>query len=235
MRGIILAAGMGTRLRPLTDNLPKGLVKVNGISMVERQIELLQTKGIEEIILVTGYLGEKYNFLEEKYGVKIIFNDKYDVYNNIYSMYLVCEYLEEAYVLDSDVYINNNIFDENIIYTSYFSALKKDFKNEWILGVTENNLVKSVTIGDSDEAYINCGVSYWNKEDGRLIANAIEEKIKFGEFTDMYWDNIVIENLDILDIKLTHMNEDDTFEIDSIIDLKKVEAILNSELVLEGV
>ncbi|MGE5627660.1 MAG: sugar phosphate nucleotidyltransferase, partial [Solirubrobacterales bacterium] len=69
MRAIILAAGMGTRLRPLTNNTPKSLVKVKGEPMAERQIRFLKEKGIEDIVVVTGYLNDKFDYLKEKYGV----------------------------------------------------------------------------------------------------------------------------------------------------------------------
>ena len=74
MRAILLAAGMGTRLRPLTLKTPKPLIKVNGESMIEKQIKSLKEIGIDEIIVVTGYLKEKFEFLKEKYGVKIIYH-----------------------------------------------------------------------------------------------------------------------------------------------------------------
>lgn len=89
MRAILLAAGMGTRLRPLTLTTPKSLTVVNGKPMLEQQIEFLREVGVEEIIVVTGYLAEKFAYLTDKYGVKLVHNDLYDVYNNIYTMYLV--------------------------------------------------------------------------------------------------------------------------------------------------
>ena len=113
MRAILLAAGMGTRLRPLTLDTPKPLIKVNGESIIERQIKFLNEIGINEIIIVTGYLNEKFEFLKEKYGVKIVHNDKYDKYNNIYTMYLVRNYLKDSYVIEGDIYMNNN-FLKNI-------------------------------------------------------------------------------------------------------------------------
>ena len=64
MRVIILAAGMGTRLRPLTDDKPKSLVEVNGEPMIERQLRFLKEKGIEDIIIVTGYMAEKFEYLK---------------------------------------------------------------------------------------------------------------------------------------------------------------------------
>lgn len=97
MNAIILAAGMGTRLRPLTNDTPKALVKVNGQPIIERQIEYLKEIGINDIIIMTGYLHEKFSYLSDKYGVKLIFNDKYDTYNNGYTMYLVREYLWIGY------------------------------------------------------------------------------------------------------------------------------------------
>ena len=59
MRAILLAAGMGTRLRPLTLDTPKSLIEVNGRPLLERQIEFLRERGVEEIIVVTGYLAKK--------------------------------------------------------------------------------------------------------------------------------------------------------------------------------
>ena len=112
MRAILLAAGMGTRLRPLTLDTPKSLIEVNGRPLLERQIEFLRERGVEEIIVVTGYLAEKFDYLKDKYGVKLVNNDKYDIYNNIYTMYLVREYLENTYVVDADVYISENFLLE---------------------------------------------------------------------------------------------------------------------------
>ena len=87
MNAIILAAGLGSRLKPLTKEVPKPLVKVNGLSLIERQIYLLKEAGICEIVIVIGYMSDKFKFLEKKYNVKLIYNNKYKEYNNIYSLY----------------------------------------------------------------------------------------------------------------------------------------------------
>ena len=79
MNAIILAAGMGTRLRPLTNDRPKCLVEVNGIPMVERQIQFLKEKDIEDITLISGYKAEALDFLKEKYGVDTIYIKRNDV------------------------------------------------------------------------------------------------------------------------------------------------------------
>ena len=79
MNAIILAAGMGTRLRPLTDDIPKCLVEVNGIPMVERQILLLQERGIFDITLVAGYRKDKLEYLvfENMPEIKHCFSTRY--------------------------------------------------------------------------------------------------------------------------------------------------------------
>ena len=88
MRAILLAAGMGTRLRPLTEDTPKSLIKINKEPLLERQVKFLNEIGIKEIYIVTGYLKEKFKYLEDKYNVVLIHNEYYNKYNNIYSCLL---------------------------------------------------------------------------------------------------------------------------------------------------
>lgn len=225
MRAIILAAGMGTRLRPLTDNIPKSLVKVLGEPMAERQIKFLKEKGIEDIIVVTGYLSEKFEYLKEKYGVKLIHNDKYDLYNNVYTMYLVRDYLEDAYVTEADVYMVRNYFEESPKTSTYFSGIKEDFLKEWKVKFDENNKVYTLEVGPGTD-YIMSGVSYWSKEDGALIKKQLEKVIEGGNFDNVYWDDVVSEVMRDLNVYIEKIASNDWFEIDSLEDLKKAEEYL---------
>ena len=226
MRAIILAAGMGTRLRPLTNEIPKCLVNVLGESMIERQIRFFKEKGIDEIIVATGYKAEKLDYLVEKYGVKLVHNDKYSEYNNIYTMYLVREYLEDAFVTEADVYMARDYFDTTHKESTYYTGFKTGFNGEWIFKFDESNRVKDIVVGDG-EGYIMSGVSYWTKEDGIYIKEKLEEAIYNRDFKDLYWDNIVAENLDKLEVKIKEINTDDWFEIDSVKDLEIAEKTLN--------
>lgn len=226
MRAILLAAGMGTRLRPLTLTTPKSLVNVNGKPMLERQIEFLKEIGIKEIIVVTGYLKEKFEYLKEKYDVKLVHNDKYDIYNNLYTMYLVREYLGDSYVIDADVYLNRNFLDRDIKDSTYFSGYKTDFKNEWILHFDNNNKVHDIEVGD-DKGFILSGVSYWSEKDAKKIITELERSINSNNFNNLYWDDIVKSNISDLDVFIRKINSDDSFEIDSLEDLKFVEEYIN--------
>lgn len=227
MRAILLAAGMGTRLRPLTLTTPKSLVEVNGKPMLERQIEFLREIDIDEIIVVTGYLNEKFEYLREKYGVKLIHNDKFDIYNNIYTMYLVREYLGDSYVIDADVYLNRNFLERDIEKSTYFSGYKTGFKNEWKLEYDENNKVYNIIVDDG-QGYILSGISYWSKSDASIITKELEKYIENGKFKDLYWDDVVKDNLSKLDVYIRKIKSEDSFEVDSLGDLSNLNKLLNA-------
>ncbi|WP_105125462.1 sugar phosphate nucleotidyltransferase [Streptococcus suis] len=227
MRAIILAAGMGTRLRPLTLTTPKSLIKVGEQTLIERQILFLNEIGISEIIIVTGYLSEKFDFLESKYGVKLIHNDKYDIYNNFYTMYLVREFLSDAYVIDADNYLHTNFLDAKVAVSTYFSAYKRGFEDEWLLKCDDNGQVNEIVI-DSGEGSILSGVSYWDAKSGQVLNKLIEEMLESNDFCNLYWDNLVKDNLDKLTVYKRDIPSNVIFEIDNLDDLDRLQEFLSS-------
>ena len=107
-KAIIMAAGLGNRMHPITLNTPKPLVKVNGIRMIDTVIKGLHINGIYEIYIVVGYLKEQFEALEDEYpGVKLISNPYFDTCNNISSLYVARNYIENAIILDGDQIIYN--------------------------------------------------------------------------------------------------------------------------------
>ena len=205
MNAIILAAGMGTRLRPLTNDRPKCLVEVNGIPMVERQIQFLKEKGIEDITLISGYKAEALDFLKEKYGVDIVFNDRY--------------------VMEGDVYMDKNVLLSEVSQSTYF-AKKKKYKNEWGLEVDENNKLVKINIGAGD-GYLMSGISYWKADDCKIIVNHMEEVYANKDYTNLYWDNMVLDIYPELDIHVKEIK--DIYEIDTPEELKEVELKLDEK------
>ena len=83
MKAIILAAGEGKRLRPLTENIPKCMVKLFGKSILERQVNLFKNCGVNEICVVRGYNKEKINLSDLKY----YFNKKFDITNMVETLF----------------------------------------------------------------------------------------------------------------------------------------------------
>lgn len=219
MNAIILAAGMGTRLRPLTNDRPKCLVAVNGVPMVERQIQFLKEKGIDDITLISGYKAESLEYLKDRYGVDIVFNDRYDTCNNINSLYIVKERFRDTYVLEGDVYMDKNVLLSEVSQSTYF-ARKKKYENEWGLEVDENNRLMKINIG-AGEGFLMSGISYWKKEDCQKIISHMEEVYATKDYTNLYWDNMVLDIYPELDI---HVREiEGIYEIDTPEELKEVE------------
>ncbi len=226
MRAIILAAGMGTRLRPLTKDRPKALVRVEGEPIIERQIKFLQEAGIGEIFVVTGYLAQEFDYLAQKYGVRLIYNDKYNVYNNCYSMYLVREYLGKTYVLEGDVFLLDNFLQTNLEYSTYFAGLKEDFKGEWIVKFDKENYITDISIASGTD-YIMSGISYWTPEDGKRIRKMLEGVVQARDFEDLFWDDLIKDSLEEFNLKIHKIKGNQWVEIDTVEDLEEAESLLS--------
>ena len=122
---IILAAGMSTRFIPVSYELPKGLISVKGEVMIEREIRQLHEAGIQEIIVVVGYMMEKFFYLRDKYGVKLVVNNEFATKNTHSSIYVSRDYLSNTYMLCSDNYYPKNMFHQyeyRAFYCSIFLA-----------------------------------------------------------------------------------------------------------------
>lgn len=224
MRAILLAAGMGTRLRPLTENTPKALIEIGGEPLAERQIKYLNEIGIKDIYIVTGYLSEKFEYLREKYGVTLINNEFYDKYNNIYSMYLAKNYLGDSYVIDADVYLSHNFLKNNLKFSSYFSGKKNTLLKEWKLEYDLEGKVYNIK-EEAGDNYIMSGISYWTKQDAEIILkdlHEIAEDIENPEYKNLYWDNVVRNNLSKLEVKIEKISGEDWYEVDSLEDYREL-------------
>ena len=110
MNAIIMAAGMSARFAPLSFERPKGLLRVKGEVLVERQIRQLQKAGVSDITLIVGYKAEMFSYLKEKMGVEIVMNEDYYRYNNISSLMRVVDRIDNTFICSSDNYFSKNVF-----------------------------------------------------------------------------------------------------------------------------
>ena len=224
-RAIIMAAGYGTRLRPITLSTPKPLIKVNGIRMIESVIEALLKNDIREIYVVTGYLAEKFDFLEEKYSeVTLIYNPYYSKYNNISSLYVARDHLKDVIILDGDQVIKNDkILDPNFEKSGYNCVWSEEYTDEWLLQVEKNTIV-SCSRNGGEKGWRLYSISRWNQEDGQKLKVDLEYQFEVEKNYDIYWDDVALfcspQNYDL---GIREMNLDDVIEIDTIDELRLVD------------
>ena len=151
MQAIILAAGMGKRLKELTNNATKCMVKVNGVTMIERMLTSLDRLSLNRIILVVGYEGDKLKeyvgTLSVKTPIEFVENKIYNKTNNIYSLYLAKDHLlnEDTLLLESDLVFEDAVLDRIVNDPQPSLALVAKFES-WMDGTVvalddEDNIV----------------------------------------------------------------------------------------------
>ena len=222
-RAIFLAAGFGSRMVPITLNTPKPMVKVNGKRIIETLLDAVVAAGIEDIIIVTGYLSEQFELLLKKYpNIKFIYNEKYNESNNISSAYLVKDKFANAYVLESDLLLYNKDLIRKYEYQSNFLGKYVDMTDDWCLE-TKNGIIVKEKIGGYN-CYQMLGISYYDVKDAVQIEKDLEMVYNSPGGKEKYWEQVI---LDVCkknyQIYVRECYEGDIIEIDTFNELKTID------------
>lgn len=223
-RAIIMAAGNGSRMKPVTDEVPKPLVKVNGVRMIDTIIDGLHNNGIYEIYIIVGYLKEQFTLLTEKYnGITLIENPYYDTCNNISSLYVARNYITNSIILDGDQIIyNDKILNPEFEKSGYCASWTKVTK-EWLLTVDKGRITSCSRSGGKN-GYQLYSVSFWSKEDGESLKRDLEYEFMNNKNVDIYWDDIAMFCYpEKYQLKIREVNKDDLIEIDSLDELISID------------
>ena len=222
-RAVIMAAGIGKRMQPVTFDTPKPLIKVNGTRMIDSVVSALRNNGINEIYVVVGYLKEQFYKWAEESGVTLIENPFYDTCNNISSLYAAREHLEDSIILDGDQIIyNGKILEPHFTLSGYNAVWSEGHTDEWLMEV-EDGVVTSCSRTGGEHGWQLYSVSRWSAEDGRTLKELLEFEFETKKNHDVYWDDIpMILHLDRFRLGIRKMSPDDIVEIDSYEELMKI-------------
>ena len=223
-RAVFLAAGMGSRLAPVTDTVPKPLVKVHGKRIVASLLDAVLAAGIEEIHLVRGYRGEAFDALLQDYPMlHFLDNPDFSVANNISSVVCAGAYLRNAYIIESDLWLRNPSLIPSCQEESNYLAIPVEETGDWCFFVGEDGYIRRMSVGGR-----NCeqmvGISYWSEEDGARLARRAEELYRDEGKRQLYWDQVALEEfLPEFRIRTRHCTRADVAEIDTLEELQAID------------
>lgn len=223
-RAIIMAAGLGSRLLPITDIYAKPLVKVNGKRIIETLIDALLRANIDDITIIRGYKKEQFDCLLESYPfIKFIDNPDFDKANNISSIYHAIDIVDNCYICEADLLINDPDVIQEFQSESNILGFPIKKTDDWAFKV-KDGLVYDYKLGNED-CYQFYGITYWNSED----CNKLREDIKdiyenFENGHDYFWDNVPLQlKKENYNVHLRECKESDICEIDSFDELTAID------------
>lgn len=241
MIAVILAAGMASRLRPLTDNCPKCLLKIGERNLLQRTIDAVRSAGINELVVVTGYREEMIrSFLTEHYtDMRITFvnNADYLTTNNIYSLWLAQPYVagKEFMLLDSDI-----LFDPAVVKriaendnTALAVNTHKLGEEEMKVIVDDNNMVTEIskTLDISRALGESVGIEKIKADYSKALYAELEKMIEQEKLVDIFYER-AFERLIPQGYSFRAVNTTDLFsiELDTVDDFNQAKQLIPAEL-----
>ena len=225
-RAVIMAAGTGKRLRPITADVPKPLISINGRRIIDTIIQGLHDNNIYDIYIVVGYLKEKFQELKKDYfGLHFIDNPYYDCANNISSLYVARDFIENAIILDGDQIIyNSDILKPDFEKSGYNAVWTDGLTKEWLLQVQKGRVV-SCSRNGGKKGWQLYSISRWTSNDGKRLRKHIVAAFNNNLLHNLYWDDVVMFcYFEQYDLGIMPMNIDDVKEIDNLCELVEIDA-----------
>ena len=232
-RAVVIAAGFGSRMVPITLNTPKPLVRVHGERIIDSILDAIVAAGIEEIYLVRGYLAEQFDQLLYKYPmIKFVENPSYNEANNISSAVCVRNLLQNAYVFEADLLLHNPKLIKKYHYNSNFLGIPIERSDDWCFE-TKNRIIQTQQVGGEAKSlnksgnwgvYQEVGISYWDTEDGARLEEHLLQAFEMPGGKELYWDQVpFLRFKGQYEVEIRECKFEDIIEIDTFKELKMID------------
>lgn len=216
---IIMAAGVSSRFAPLSYERPKALTEVRGEILIERQIRQLREAGIHDVYVIVGYMAEQFEYLQEKLGVHLIKNDAYMIRNNHSSIFAAKNVIRNTYICSADNYFLQNPFEKAVEESYYAAVYAAGETREWCMETDSNGYITHVEVGGKD-AWFMLGHAFWSEEFSAQFLRFLEDAYDLPETKGLFWENIFMNHLDALKMKMRKYPQEYIYEFDSIDELR---------------
>ena len=214
---ILLAAGYGMRMIPIQQERPKALLCVRGEKLIERQIRQLQEVGIRNITIVVGFMKEKFDYLIDLFGVKLVVNPLYYRKNNLASLALVRDQIANTYVLPCDLYCAQNPFSTSELYSWYLMSDLPDAESD-----VRINRKKEIVKTARGEGLSMVGISYLCGEDADRVRANLAAYDRNPRFDDCFWEEALYEKNKMF-VQARQVSAGDVIEINTFEELRAID------------
>ena len=216
---VIMAAGLSSRFASISHDRPKGLLKVRGEVLIERQIKQLKAAGINDIVVVVGYKQESFFYLEDEFGVKIVVNRAYAERSNNSSLMLVREILGNTYICSSDNYFEENPFERHAWKAYYSAQHSKGHTDEWCMQTKSHDRITKVTKGGRDAWYM-IGHAFFDRAFSKRFREILEAEYDLQETRSKLWKDLFADHVKELDMAIRRYDPPIIHEFDSLDELR---------------
>ena len=215
---IILAAGYGLRMVPINMDCPKGLLTVDGEHLIDRLIKQLKEKGINDITVVVGFMKEKYEYLIDTFGVKLVYNKDYATKNNLHSLNCVVNKISNTYIIPCDIWCVKNPFSDTEFYSWYM--LNELIDSNSTVRVTRNQSIENIKKEQSGNKMI--GISYISENDSKQLKDNIKKLCKDIANDNVFWEKALFD-MGNIEVNANIMLSSEVTEINSYEQLRELD------------
>ena len=214
---ILMAAGLGARMRPLTDTIAKPLVPVRGVPLVETVLAALEKRGVDEMYAVVGYKKEQFVSLLDKHPrLRLVENPFYERKNNISSIAAVTEKMRNGpcFICEADLYISSpDLLLRPLDRSGFFARFVPGHSDDWLFDLDDDRRILAFHKGGDDKFNLS-GISWFTAPDAAIRDPANDQ---------CFWDETVCRHASEFDMTIHEVTDADIVECDTPEDLHALE------------